>query len=49
MPASSIRLTRELILELIAPHYNIDKNKTGLMLTKDDPEYIEVLWEGQYD
>ena len=46
MPSSTIRLTKESILQWAAQHYNFDPNKTALILNPVDPEYIEVLWEG---
>lgn len=47
MAASTIRITRESILTWAANAYNFDPNKTTLVLSKDHPDYIEVLWDSQ--
>lgn len=47
MPASTIRLTKEFIINCVADRYNIDINKTIIVIEKDNPDYIEILWDSQ--
>jgi len=49
MAKTTILVTSDQILLWAANAYNFDAKQTALVLPKEDPEYIEVLWEAKTD